>query len=119
MKNYSSRLYVVVLISILLILFLFINERWIIILSLITCISGALSSVFSTIVEKGMKFTAWILGLISQTILLTILFYLVLFPLSLLYKIFHKDSLMLSPDYESYFQDVDREFKKESLENPW
>ena len=62
---------------------------------------------------------AQLLGYIIPNILLSIVFYLILFPLSLLSKLFTKDPLMLSSKYDSYFVDVNKEMDQKSFENMW
>jgi len=60
-----------------------------------------------------------VLGYISSRILLTAIFYLILFPIALLYKLFHKDNLALKRKTESYYTERDHEYVPNDLENPW
>lgn len=60
---------------------------------------------------------AWILSLIVPNIILTIIFYLFLFPIALLSRVFgKKDPLMLKNQPTSVFRDVEKEFDKVSFE---
>jgi hypothetical protein len=102
-----------------LIVFFVFDQKWAAILSLITGLSGILSSQISRYIESGLTFITKITGSVIQTILLSALFFLVLFPISVLYRFFHKDTLMLSPEYKSLFVDINKEVRKESLEKPW
>ena len=58
-------------------------------------------------------------GYIIPNILLSLVFFLFLLPVSLLSKLFTKDPLMLSKKYKTYFIDVSRITDKKSFENPW
>jgi len=79
-------------------------------------ISPFLGKAFANI---WMKF-AHVLGKINGSILLSIVFYIFLFPLSLLQKLFSKnDSLQLKQPKESSFKKRDKLYKKEDLENMW
>jgi ABC-type microcin C transport system permease subunit YejE len=62
---------------------------------------------------------AHLLGFVTQNILLSVLFFLILFPVSLISKLFIKDPLMLSDNKGSYFTDITKEADKESFEKPW
>ena len=59
------------------------------------------------------------LGYIVPNILLTIVLFLFMFPLSLISKIFSKDPLMLSKKNKTYFIDVNTEIDKGSFEKIW
>ncbi len=69
--------------------------------------------------------TAWmglaeILGKISSTVVLTLLFFLILFPSALLKKLFGKQGTYVKKKKDgSYFQERNVAFTKEHLENPW
>lgn len=119
MKNNSSRLSVLVLSMLFLILFEIFGWKWTIFASLIVGLTGIFSSYLSSLIETGLALITKVLGYITQTIFLAILFYLILFPISMLYKLFHKDALMLSSKYESHFIEIKKDFEKETLEKPW
>ena len=66
-----------------------------------------------------MKIAA-VLSLIVPNILLTVVFYLILYPTSLLRKITsNKDPLNLKNTKTSLFKNVDKTYDKESFEDPW
>lgn len=62
---------------------------------------------------------AEILGMIMPKVILGILFYLVLFPISLLSKLSIKDRLKMSRKYPSYYADREFTFDRKSFEHPW
>lgn len=83
---------------------------------------GALSIASSFLSQK----IAWawdklsmVLGYIMPNVLLSIIFFLFLLPISLISKLFHKDKLMLSGKYNSYFLDVNRTVDPQSFEKTW
>ena len=66
-----------------------------------------------------MKLT-WILGMIVPNILLTIIFYLFLFPVAIISRIFGKKNTMHLKNTDStLFKDKNKAFDKASFENPW
>ena len=93
---------------------------WAIIVSLIFGLSGLSSSLLSKKINLlWMKFT-WLLSLIIPNILLLIIFYFILFPLSVLAKLFgNRDPLHLKNTMESNFKQHDKKFDKKYFENPW
>lgn len=61
-----------------------------------------------------------LLGKISSTILLTVVFYLVLTPVALLRKFFRKENKStLAEKNNSAFQERNHTFSPADLENPW
>ena len=102
-----------------LILHLLFSWEWAVIVSLVVGVTGLMSSYLSRKIEwVWMKF-AKILGYIIPNILLSIVYYLLLFPLSALSKLFNKDPLMLSGEYTTYFIDIKKEIDKKSFEKIW
>lgn len=59
------------------------------------------------------------LGSITSFIILSAIFYFILFPVSLLYRIKAKDFLKLKRKNSSYFEERNYTFTKADLENPW
>ena len=83
-----------------------------------------LAGVFSKFLAEKIDFLwmklAWVLSLIVPNILLSAVFYLVLFPVSVLSKIFGaKDPLLLRNTRDSLFRDSKKDFDKESFEKTW
>lgn len=102
-----------------LLLYLIFLWQWAIVVSLSVGIIGIISPYLSKKIEWLWMKLADVLGMVVPKILLTLVFYLFLFPIALLYRIFNKDTLMLSNKYNSYFIDVKKEFDKKSLEKTW
>ena len=60
------------------------------------------------------------LGFVSSKIILTIIFFIFLFPIALLSRLFKKDSLQLKKGKTfSYYVIKNHEFTAKDLENPW
>lgn len=102
-----------------LVLYLLFAWQWAVIISLVVGLVGIISEALSRKIDWAWMKFARILSYIIPSILLGIIFYLILFPLSLLSKLFSKDPLMLSSKYNSYFINVEKIVDKRSLEKPW
>ncbi len=60
------------------------------------------------------------LGWINSKILLSVIFYVFLFPIAMLFKLFNKDNLMLKKNTETgYYKVREHEYTAEDIENPW
>lgn len=70
--------------------------------------------------EGWMKF-AMVLGAINTKIILTVIFFLVVTPLAMIYRIFHGDFMMLRKDTrrESYYGIRNHRYNAKDLENYW
>jgi len=58
-------------------------------------------------------------GSITQPVILTITFYLILTPIALLSRLFSKDSMWLKRGKYSYFRMEEKSFKKSDFEKTW
>jgi hypothetical protein len=119
MKKDTSKSTILVISMGFLALYLLFAWRWAGITSLVIGLTGILSDTLSNKIEWVWMKLSHILSLIVPSVLLTILFYLILFPISLLSKLFTKDPLMLSNKNSSFFIDVNKEFNKKSFETIW
>ncbi len=83
---------------------------------------GVLSMMFSSFGDLVVKLwfkLAHALGWVNARVLLSIVFFLFLFPISLLYRLFSKDDMMLKNNYNSTFKIRNHKYIKEDLENIW
>ena len=62
---------------------------------------------------------ATMLGWINSRILLSVIFFILLFPIALLYRLFNKNHLDLKNKKDSLYLDRSHNYKKEDLENVW
>lgn len=102
-----------------LILYLIFAWKWTIIVSLAVGLVGIISTFLSQKIEWAWMKLAKILGYIIPNILLSLVFFLFLLPISLISKLFTKDPLMLSKNYDSYFIEINKEADKGSFEKIW
>lgn len=59
------------------------------------------------------------MGFVMSKVILSLIFYLFLLPLSIFYRIFNKDLLTLRKRKESYYKSIDRLYFSKDFENPW
>ncbi|MDC1010576.1 hypothetical protein OAP92_04940 [Flavobacteriaceae bacterium] len=101
-------------------LYFFIEIDELLYLTLIVSLISILSYKFSKAVEKIWFGLAFFLSQIIPNILLTIIFYLILTPLSLLSKLFRaKTDFESLNNKETLYRSKLREFKKESFKRTW
>jgi len=111
---------ITVISSALILLFFLLGEKWTLYIALavnvITILSiravKCITSLWEVFIEKT--------GRVISFILLCVVFLFVLWPVSLLSRLFRKDPLMLSDKYESYFVDREKkDFDRESFHKMW
>lgn len=89
-------------------------------ISIIIGLLGVISDSASLIIDKIWFKISYVLGLIVPNILLGFIFYIILFPIALLSRLFKKDDpLMLLNNKESMFKNKIQKFKNISFEKPW
>lgn len=119
MKSDTSKSTILVISVGFLALHLIFSWQWAIIVSFVVGVLGIISTFLSKKIEWAWMKLAQLLGYIIPNLLLIIVFYLFLLPISLLSKLFTKDPLMLSRNYVSFFVDVNKEMDKKSFEKVW
>ena len=119
MKSDTSKSTILVISMGFLILYLVFAWQWAVLVSLTVGVVGALSGYLSQKIEWVWMKIAQLLGYIIPNILLTLMFFLFLYPIALLSKLFSKDPLMLSDQYKTYFIDINKEIDKKSFEKTW
>jgi hypothetical protein len=102
-----------------LILYLIKTWHWAVIVSLSAGMVGIVSPFLSRKIEWAWMKLGKLLGYIVPNILLSAVFYLILFPISLLARLSRKDHLMLSKEHDSYFVDLDKKRAREDFEKIW
>lgn len=101
-------------------LYLLYKKPWLIQAGFIVGVLGILSSFFREKINFLWQKLIDVLGKIVPNILLSIIFYVFLFPISLLAKIFSKkDPLMLKNNQTSTFIDSEKEYTKAYFEKTW
>ena len=104
----------------LIILFLLTDQKWTIYSGLAVGIFSLISEKAASLIEVGWLKIGGILGLIVPKILLTVIYYLILFPIAILYRITtSKDPLRLKNSSDSLFHDMKKTFDRSSFEKTW
>ncbi|MCK9612717.1 MAG: hypothetical protein WC401_00760 [Bacteroidales bacterium] len=119
MKKENSKTTMLVISMGFLVLYFIFSWKWAIITSLVIGLIGIFSNTLSRWIDWFWMKLAQILNAVIPKILLGIVFFLFLLPISLLSKLFTKDPLMLSIKYKSYFIDIDEKKDKKYFEKPW
>ena len=119
MKTDTSKSVMLVISTGFLALYILFSWHWTIYVSLIVGLIGITSPFLSRKLEWAWMKLANLLGFIVPNILLSIVFYFFLFPISLISRLFNKDPLMLSKNYKSYFRDIIKETDQKSFEKIW
>lgn len=103
-----------------LVLYLVTKIQWMLTVSVVIGLIGILSTYLSKQIEfLWMKLT-WILGQIVPNILLSLIFYVFLFPVALLSRLFGKKNVLnLKNSDHSLFKEKNKDFDKASFEKPW
>ena len=119
MKADTSKSTMLIISMGLLLFYILFYWEWAIFISFIVGVIGIFSSYLSRKIEWAWMKFAKIFELIVPNVLLSIVFYLLLFPLSILTKLISKDPLMLSNEYSTYFIDIKKEIDKTSFKKLW
>jgi hypothetical protein len=101
------------------VVYLAFHWKWAIYTSLAIGVLAIASTFLSQKIEWAWNKLSLILGYIVPNILLSLIFFLFLLPVSLIAKIFNKDTLMRSKKYNTYFIDVNKAMDKSSFEKTW
>ncbi len=119
MKSQSTKTILTLTLA-LAVVYYFTSWQWAFGACIIIGLTGIFSDCFSNKIHwTWMKF-ARILGFVSSNILLIIFFYLIIFPVSLLSKMFRKqDLLQLKNKSETTFRNYNKIFDKAFFEKPW
>ncbi|HLG41310.1 MAG TPA: hypothetical protein VI461_16645 [Chitinophagaceae bacterium] len=118
-KTDTSKSTVLVICMGFLVVYLVFHVKWALYTSLGIGVLAIASSFLSQKIEWGWNKLSLVLGYIVPNILLSAVFFFFLLPISLLSKLFKKDTLMLSAKYKSYFIDINKEMDKASFEKTW
>lgn len=96
------------------------KTNWLLTIAVILGVLGVLSDSISLWIEKAWMKLAYILSLIVPNIILGVVFFLFLLPLSLLSKLFRKeDTLILKNKAMSVYKVKNKEYDKAHFENMW
>ena len=98
------------------------NEAWVKGLVLVATAIGLIqliSPFLGGLIVKGWYMIGKVLGWINTRILLTLVFYVIVFPISLIYKLTNKNSLQRKKTEGTVFISRDHSYASADLENIW
>ena len=102
------------------VVYLITKANWSLTVALVVGLIGVLSDFLAKKVDWLWMQLTKVLSLIVPNILLSAIFYLFLFPISILARVFGKsDPLLLKNSKSSTYKAENKVFEKESFENPW
>jgi len=102
------------------VVYLVTKANWALQVALVVGLIGVLSDYLSQKIDYLWMKLTWVLSKIVPNILLGAVFYIFLFPLSLISKIFgKKDNLKLKNKSATVYVETNKTFDKHSFENPW
>ncbi len=103
-----------------LLLFIATKWKWTLTVSVLIGLAGLFSIYLAEKIDFLWMKLAYLLSLIVPNIVFSLIFYLILFPVSILAKIAgQKNKLLLKNKYTSTFIETNKTFSKESFEKPW
>lgn len=101
-------------------IFLWTDQEWTIWIAVVVGGIGALSAKLRMYIDQIWMKLGEILSRVVPPILLTLIFYLILFPIAILSRVFgRKDPFLLKNTRDSLFQDREEQFEKDSFEKMW
>lgn len=105
----------------LLIVFWFTEIKGFLLGSIILGMTSLLSKRLAAFVARLWFALSEFLGMINSKVILSLLFFLILTPIALLYRLFKGDTLQLKKKKEgdSYFKERNHRFEKKDLEHPF
>ena len=101
------------------VLFFVFKIKWFLLVALTVAFLGAMSKLFGDGVPWLWFKISESLRWLNARILLSILFFIFLFPIALLMKAFGKGAVQLKKSKTSYYSERDHVYKAEDLENVW
>lgn len=119
-KNYNAKETVLVITVGFLLLFIFFKRSIFLYSAAVLGSAGAISSYLSEKIDWAWNKLAFILGEISNRVLLALLFFFVVTPVGLVRRLWKKNRLTYFNDKAtSNFSDREHKFVKKDMENPW
>jgi Saxitoxin biosynthesis operon protein SxtJ len=118
-KTDTSKATILVICMGFILIYLSFHVKWALLVSLGVGIVSIASTFISQKIEWGWMKLSKVLGYIVPNILLSLVFFIFLFPMALIARLFNKDPLMMKNKYKTYFIDINKQMEKKSFENIW
>jgi hypothetical protein len=119
MKNDKPLQTLLVIVVSLVVLYEFTKNKYLLWVAIAVGVAGLLSATAAKAIHWFWMKLADVLGAVTGKLLLTIVFVVILIPLSLLSKWFGKPSIRLKPGATTYFKERNHTYTSKDLENPW
>jgi hypothetical protein len=106
----------------LLLFFLIFNVSWLLYSAFALSLLALISKTFSYWFTRGWLGFSEILGYVMSRLIMTLLYFLILTPIALLYRVFNKDPLQLNRNSNrtgSYYTRRSHIYTAKDLENTW
>jgi hypothetical protein len=97
------------------------NSAWLVWVALVLLALALFDNPLARILTKGWLKFSEALSIVMSKVILTLVFYIFLVPVALLYRLFNKEisSHFRNGDKPSIFAETKQPFSKKSFENPW
>lgn len=96
------------------------KNKYVFLFALLIGVIGMFSKTLTKYISNGWMKIGEAMGAVSSRIILSAIYFLILFPLALIYKIGRKDMLQLKKtDTGSYFFARNHRYESKDLKNPW
>lgn len=117
-KEKTLEAFLVIATGFLLLFFLY-KKEWMLYTAFGAGITGIFIKPLASLIAKGWYKLGELLGFVVSKIVLSLLFYILLVPISLLYNLFNKDTLALKKQNKSLWHTRDHEYLPSDLKNIW
>lgn len=97
----------------------FLKQLWLFILATALLITGLLSERWHRYIVKYWILLAKTLGWLNSRIILTLIFYLIIFPYSVILKFTRKSPIKTNSNRQSFYKTLNRTIEPKHFENPW
>jgi hypothetical protein len=95
------------------------KKEWMLFIALGAGLIGVFIKPLATLIAKGWFKLGDLLGIVVSKVILALLFYILLVPISFLYNLFNKDTLALKRQDHSLWHNRDHEYTPFDLKNTW
>lgn len=96
------------------------KNKYVFLFALLIGVSGMFSKTLTKFISNGWMKIGEAMGAVSSRIILSAIYFLILFPVALIYRIGRKDTLQLKKtDAGSYFFARNHSYDAKDLKNPW
>jgi hypothetical protein len=100
-------------------LYLWLDRAWLLYTALGTGVAGMLSLSLNRLIHQGWFLLGDLLGRVMGKVLLGVIFFLVLVPVSLLSRLFKREVMQLKKPSGGTFITRDHRYRPEDMENMW